>query len=404
MRLRSRTWKNRTGSIGRALELDLGIDPATGKRRRKQFRSRAEARAWLKSPEAEPPAADPGTLHGAGAAWIAAVKGDGRARITWTKYQSHLDMHIAPTIVAHDDGRAEAFGDWRLATLKTPACLRFKRALQDRGLSSAMVGKVMGSLRMLLNHAALTGSIAGNPATPVRAKRGERHREPVAIPTPAQMRLILAALNAGAAAPTLGQVWINLAVATGLRPGEMRALMWDCVALDARPRCVVVRRAADERGSIDAPKTRAAYRKVPLPADAADLLLRWRKTCPASPGFKQHGGLVFPTSAGHVQNLSNIHSRVWRPLLRALGLTRDAGRRDAEGKPVFDPLFTLYALRHFYASLLIARGENDKRLQHLIGHESIQTTKDVYGHLWADARADQATARAVGKALAGGTK
>ena len=38
-------------------------------------------------------------------------------------------------------------------------------------------------------------------------------------------------------------------------------------------------------------------------------------------------------------------------------------------------------LRHTYTSLLIAQGENIKFIQSQLGHASIQTTLDRYGHL-----------------------
>jgi integrase len=40
-----------------------------------------------------------------------------------------------------------------------------------------------------------------------------------------------------------------------------------------------------------------------------------------------------------------------------------------------------YDLRHFYASMLIDQRVNLKRIQTLMGHRSIETTLNVYGHL-----------------------
>lgn len=42
---------------------------------------------------------------------------------------------------------------------------------------------------------------------------------------------------------------------------------------------------------------------------------------------------------------------------------------------------TLHDCRHTYASLMIAAGENAKALQTYLGHSSITTTFDHYGHL-----------------------
>src|SRR5439155_25604809 len=47
-------------------------------------------------------------------------------------------------------------------------------------------------------------------------------------------------------------------------------------------------------------------------------------------------------------------------------------------------------LRHTYASLLIAQGAHPKYIQAQLGHASIQTTLDRYGHLMPDAHATEA--------------
>ena len=47
-------------------------------------------------------------------------------------------------------------------------------------------------------------------------------------------------------------------------------------------------------------------------------------------------------------------------------------------------------LRHTYASLLIAQGAHPKYIQAQLGHASIQTTLDRYGHLMPGAHAAEA--------------
>lgn len=39
-------------------------------------------------------------------------------------------------------------------------------------------------------------------------------------------------------------------------------------------------------------------------------------------------------------------------------------------------------LRHTYVSMLIAMGWNITRVSRQVGHESVRTTIDLYGHLW----------------------
>jgi integrase len=45
------------------------------------------------------------------------------------------------------------------------------------------------------------------------------------------------------------------------------------------------------------------------------------------------------------------------------------------------PKFRPYDLRHFFASVLIERNTNLKKIQTLMGHSNIETTLNVYGHL-----------------------
>ena len=56
---------------------------------------------------------------------------------------------------------------------------------------------------------------------------------------------------------------------------------------------------------------------------------------------------------------------------------------------------------HVAASNWLNDGIDLKRLQTWIGHESIQLTIDVYGHLIADAKKDAALAAAAERALLG---
>ena len=44
--------------------------------------------------------------------------------------------------------------------------------------------------------------------------------------------------------------------------------------------------------------------------------------------------------------------------------------------------FTIHALRHSHASLLISMGENPLLIKERLGHEKIQTTLGTYGHLY----------------------
>lgn len=96
-------------------------------------------------------------------------------------------------------------------------------------------------------------------------------------------------------------------------------------------------------------------------------LKAWKLECPNGTL-----DLVFPNGKGNIENHSNIHNRVFVPLLVANGIV------DSDGKAKF----SFHALRHAAASLFIEQGGPPKKIQSILGHSSIMMTMGVYGHLF----------------------
>ncbi len=82
--------------------------------------------------------------------------------------------------------------------------------------------------------------------------------------------------------------------------------------------------------------------------------------------------LLFVSSRGLPLRSGPFHTRVWQPAVTAAAL----GVRPR-----------VHDLRHSHASALIAAGVSLPVVQRRLGHESITTTIDVYGHLAPDAYA-----------------
>jgi integrase len=64
-------------------------------------------------------------------------------------------------------------------------------------------------------------------------------------------------------------------------------------------------------------------------------------------------------------NYSNMVNRYYKKALKAAGI----------------PQIRFHDLRHTYASLLLAQGENIKYVQNQLGHSSPTVTLNVYAHL-----------------------
>jgi integrase len=271
--------------------------------------------------------------------------------------------------------------------------------------SPAMVKKIMGSLSSLLADAHEAGYVAQNVVRSLTSRKKKRSkaeqrrklRVGVDIPTPAEVKAIVGKLE-GRWRPL-----IMTALFTGLRASELRGLRWEDVDLEKRE--LHVRQRADRYNEIDAPKSEAGERPVPLPPMLVSVLREWKLACP-----KGNLGLVFPNGAGHVENQGNIVNRGLVPALIAAGvctITKDGKGEvvlDDKGEPVRVAKYTgLHALRHFFASWCINRKVDGglelpgKVVQERLGHSTIAMTMDTYGHLFP--RGDDAAELAAAERL-----
>ncbi|WP_181789922.1 tyrosine-type recombinase/integrase [Streptomyces phytophilus] len=156
-------------------------------------------------------------------------------------------------------------------------------------------------------------------------------------------------------------------VGTGLRWGEATALQVRDINLAAGTVSVVRAWKRAKKGSeksflVGPPKTRRARRVLKLTATQLDTVRR----LVAGQGPE---AWVFRTRTGRHWRHSNFYHRKWQPAVeRAIekGLTK---------KP------RIHDLRHTHVSWLIAARIPLPAIQRRLGHESITTTVDRYGHL-----------------------
>lgn len=185
-----------------------------------------------------------------------------------------------------------------------------------------------------------------------------------------------------AAVPDRYRALIIFAAGMGLRQGECFGLTVDRVDFLRRVR--VDRQLISARGGVPEfgpPKSKAGFRTVPMPdvvrSTLADHLARYRP---------RQFALVF-TNTWCNPLRRNSAGEMWHRARREAGLPEWA---------------TFHDLRHFYASLLIAKGSSVKTVQRCLGHQSAMETLDTYGHLWPDS--EDETRNAVDDVLAGVTE
>ena len=171
-----------------------------------------------------------------------------------------------------------------------------------------------------------------------------------------------------------------LALATGMRRGELLALRWRDVDLDAARLKVEQSLEETKMGlRFKPPKTKHGRRTISLPAVVVTELRIHRKThieerLKFGQGRLPEDALVFGTLDEKPRSPNSV-SKEWVRTITQLNL----------------PRVSLHALRHTHASQLIASGMDVLTIQRRLGHGLPTITLAVYGHLFlnSDDRAAQ---------------
>jgi integrase len=155
---------------------------------------------------------------------------------------------------------------------------------------------------------------------------------------------------------------VLLAGGTGLRFGEAAGLTVDRLQWLKRS-LIVSQTLVEVKGRVElrqTTKTATSRRAISLPGFLVDVLAAHVAEYPSEDGF------VFTSPAGGPLRRTNWRRRAWLPAVRA-----------SIGEPM-----RFHDLRHSHAAQLIAAGEHPKVIQARLGHTSIRTTLDAYGHLF----------------------
>lgn len=251
---------------------------------------------------------------------------------------------------------------------------RNKPAAEQQPVSAKTVRNYHALLSSILKSAVSEGIRADNPAYKMRLTRGTK-RENVFL-SPDEFATLMHFI------PERYKRFVMFLAGTGCRWGEATALAWADVNMFGTPPTIRITRAwKKSKGGplLKYPKTSRSLRSVSLFPDLVDVM-----------GDPQSAdALVFANlTGGHLWH-GHFRSRAWLP---AVVKAMDADKCRALGLQPLTRAPTIHDLRHTHASWLIARGVPLPYVQARLGHESITTTVNVYGHLVADAHEQMASA------------
>ena len=330
--------------------VDVNAAGAPRRQKSQSFTSRAAAVAWVAERQRAEAAgthveASKQVLGDYLALWLVAQKSRIRPN-TWGGYEVAIRRHIAPRV---GGVLLQAFG--RLDAKALYADL-------DRSLAPKSVHNIHICLRSALGDALEDGLVTKNAADRAHAKPKDRP----------EMKVWSAQELSAFLAATTGEPLFRLAATTGMRRGELLGLRWRDVDLDAGR--VSVRQQYTRQGALGCafspPKSPHSIRDIDLDNVTTQTL---RVARPLVVG----DALVFCWPDGSPYEPSVIDRRFSKAV------------RDTRL-----PLIRLHDLRHTHATLLLADGVDALTVSRRLGHDSVQTTLELYGHVTAKMQAGAA--------------
>lgn len=348
-----------------------GYDSETGKRITKNVlgRTQAEVKEKLKSAIGDSQRLD---ISKAGnysvASWVRTwyeVYVEPRIRPnTREYYMNYIENHIVPGI-----------GKIMLDKLTTIQIQRFYNNLQkngrvqrkgypelkDKSLSPRVVRGVHTLLCNCLDQAAAERLILVNPALGCKLPKLEKKEMHILPQEKIGMYLAEADRRSLLAA-------FYLELTTGLRRGELLALLW--TDLDAEARTISVTKQVNRiKGGlmVSPPKTQNSVRTLVIPQQAVELLIEEHKKHPGNP-------YMFPSPKTGTMYDPDAFRRTHDKILKAIG---------AEHVRFHD-------MRHLFATLSLKNGVDVKTLSGALGHYSAGFTLNTYTHATTQMKQDAA--------------
>jgi integrase len=296
---------------------------------------------------------DPRSLAGALAEFLKDMK-EGKVRprnrerykpATVRNYDQHLRRRIGPT----------PLGSMMVTEIGRPDVQDFVDELLGEGLSPSTVNNILNPIQAFYRRAHNREEVAFNPTERIEIP-DPGNRRPKRIASREEAAELLDPLR-----PEEKVIWAT-AFYAGLRRGELQALR--CCDVDFAGSSIRVEHGWDQYEGLIAPKSEAGRRTAPLFAILRELL-----EAQISSTGRSGEDLIFgrsPRDPFVSSSINNHAQECWEAVgLRPIGL---------------------HECRHTFASLLIDAGANPKAVQTFVGHSKIQTTFDVYGHLFPGSR------------------
>jgi len=255
------------------------------------------------------------------------------------------------------------FGDLPIASISRQDVLGFRTHLaslrvgakpesgrEGKPLSPATINRITGILRMIMEEGAIRYEFVNPCLTLKRLKEPRADIEPFTLE---EMQRILSTVRNDY------RPYLTFRFLTGVRSAEAHGLKWKHVDFERRE---IMIRETFQSGRTETTKTDGSQREIHMSQPVVDALQLMVPT-----GYREDPKAfdeqyVFATRNGLPIDNTNFNDRVWKPLLRLLGLKY---RRP-------------YQMRHTCATLWLAAGESPEWIARQLGHTTTEMLFRTY--------------------------
>ncbi|MGA2678642.1 MAG: tyrosine-type recombinase/integrase [Sedimentisphaerales bacterium] len=277
-------------------------------------------------------------------------------RNTWTGYEAIVRLHLGP-----------AWKGKNLDEIKRADVKQLLLQKQQQGLSSKTVENIKALISGIFTHAYEEELLQTNPA--LKLGRFIKKRDSREQLNPLNKEQVSRFLAVAHKEFKEHYPLLLCAFRTGMRLGELLGLAWEDINFDSNR--IAVRRSFSH-GYFSSPKS-SKSRFIDMSNQLRQTLLehrikRFQKFKGNLPEYdlgKDKIHLVFPNKEGKPLDGDDFRHRVFYQIFEKANL----------------PKFRFHDIRHTFASILLSQGEPLNYVKEQMGHASIQTTVDVYGHI-----------------------
>lgn len=295
--------------------------------------------------------------------WLDHARGRVRTK-TWEGYECLIRVHAKP-----------ALGEVALTHLSPLQiqALYSQLLAKEPPLSGGTVLNLHLVITQALSQAVRWDFLTKNPAAGAQPPRPKR-KETTVIDIAGSERILQAAAGTRLEAPAA------IAIATGMRRGEILGLYWSDLSKDYASAQVsrTLQWTVGSGLSFERPKTARSRRMIVLPEFLRPFLERQRDDQDrrqAASGDWEESGLVIDRTNGIPWDPRSFTS-TWRRFLTSAGF----------------PRVRFHDLRHCHATMMLQQGVHPKIVSERLGHASIGITLDVYSHVLPSMQQDAADA------------